>query len=104
MQNNTKGKSIASLILGIASVVLPWFYFSSIVSVIVGIIGIILAVQVRKFNDENKNMATAGLVLSIIGLVLSGIMVVCTICAVCALAGTGAALAGSDLSSLSGLY
>ena len=94
MQSNTKGKSIASLVLGIASVALPWFYFSSILSLIVGVVGIILSVQVRKLNDENKGMATAGLVLSIIGIVLSGIMVVCTICTVCVAAGAAGA-AGS---------
>lgn len=89
MQSNTKGKSIASLILGIASVALPWFGFSSILSLIASIVGIILSTQVRKCNDENKNMATAGLVLSIIGIVLSGIMLVCAICTVCAV-GTAA--------------
>lgn len=106
MQSNTKGKAIAGLILGIASLVLPWFGVTSFVSIITGIVGIILSVQVRKMNDENKGMATAGLVLSVIGLVLSGIMVVCTICALCAVGSLAAAAgaAGTDLSSLSGLY
>jgi flagellar biosynthesis protein FlhB len=89
--SNTKGKSIASLVLGIASVALPWFGFTSIVSIIAGIVGIILSVPVRKLNDENKNMATAGLVLSIIGIVLSGIMLVCVICSVCVIASAGSA-------------
>lgn len=94
MQNNTKGKAIAALVLGIVSVVLPWFYFSSIVSIVAGIVGIILGLQVRKAEDENKNMATAGFVLSIIGLALSGIMLVCTICTVCVAYGSVATLAG----------
>lgn len=99
MQNNTKGKAIAALILGIASVALPWFGFTSILAIVAGIVGLILSIQARKPMDENKGMATAGLVLSIIGIVLSGIMLVCTICAVCAVTS-----AASSLGSLAAYY
>lgn len=103
MQSNTKGMAIAGLIMGIASIVCPWLPvpFLSILALILGIVGIVLSVKVRKQNDENRGMATAGLVLSIIGVVLSGILFVCAICAACAVVGIAGA---ADLSSLSGLY
>lgn len=99
MQSNTKGKSIAALILGIASIALPWFGFTSILAIVAGVVGLVLSVQARKPMDENASMATAGLVLSIIGVVLSGIMLVCTICAVCAVTS-----AASSLGSLAAYY
>lgn len=95
MQSNTKGKAIASLVMGIASVVIPWIPvpFVTLIALVIGIVGLVISVKVRKLNDENKGMATAGLVLSIIGVVLSGIVFVCALCAICA-AGT-IALAGA---------
>ena len=64
--------SIASLILGIISLVLSFFGLG-IISVFTAIIGIILGVLGRK-DPEKKGMATAGLVCSIIALVLGIIM------------------------------
>lgn len=78
---NSKGKAIASLICGIVSVVLAWFGYGAIAGLAAGIVAIVLGVGVRKLNDENKNFATAGLVTGIIGVVLSGILLVCVICA-----------------------
>ena len=64
--------AIASLILGIISLVLSFFGLG-IISVFTAIIGIILGVLGRK-DPEKKGMATAGLVCSIIALVLGIIM------------------------------
>ena len=64
--------AIASLILGIISLILSFFGLG-IISVFTAIIGIILGVLGRK-DPEKKGMATAGLVCSIIALVLGVIM------------------------------
>ena len=64
--------AIASLILGIISLILSFFGLG-IISVFTAIIGIILGVLGRK-DPEKKGMATAGLVCSIIALVLGIIM------------------------------
>ena len=64
--------AIASLVLGIVSLVLSFFGLG-IISVFTAIVGIILGVLGRK-DPEKKGMATAGLVCSIIALVLGIIM------------------------------
>lgn len=86
---NSKGKAIASLICGIVSVVLAWFGYGAIAGLAAGIVAIVLGVSVRKLNDENKNFATAGFITGIIGVVLSGILLVCVICAAGTLATAG---------------
>ena len=86
---NSKGKAIASLICGIVSVVLAWFGYGAIAGLAAGIVAIVLGVGVRKLNDENKNLAMEGLVTGIIGVVLSGILLVCVICAAGTLATAG---------------
>lgn len=86
---NSKGKAIASLICGIVSVVLAWFGYGAIAGLATGIVAIVLGVGVRKLNDENKNFATAGFITGIIGVVLSGILLVCVICAAGTLASAG---------------
>lgn len=96
---NTKTKAIISLVCGIVSIVLPWFGWGCVLSLAAGIVALILAVKTRKLNDENKGMATAGLITGIIGIVLSGIMLVCVVCAVCVVASSEAALT-SALNSL----
>ena len=64
--------AIASLVLGIVSLVLSFFGLG-IISVFTAIVGIILGVLGRK-DPEKKGMATGGLVCSIIALVLGIIM------------------------------
>lgn len=83
---------VASLVLGIISIVcgivLPGFQW---VGAIVGLIGIILGAQGRK-NPEKKGIATAGLVCSIIGFILSIILYVACVACVGGLAALGSSM------------
>lgn len=73
---------VASLVLGIIAIVIGVFSSGLLgwLGAIVGIIGIILGALGRK-NAEKKGLATAGLVCSIIGLVLCLILYLA--CAAC---------------------
>ena len=85
--NNGKGFSIAALVLGIVAIVLAWFYMVNIAALVCGIVGIILAVKGKKLAKAAgapTGIATAGLVLSIIGTIIAGIgFLACTICVAC---------------------
>lgn len=71
---------VASLILGIVSTVIGVFFnYIGWLGAIVGIIGIILGAVARK--SAKSGVATGGLVLSIIGTVLSLILYIA--CAAC---------------------
>ena len=86
-----KGKAVASLVLGIISVVFAWFGYFAIISIILSIIGIALGVSAKKDMEAAgvytaRGMATAGFVLSLIALVLSAVVFVsCTLCISCAI-------------------
>ena len=82
---NPKGKncSIAALILGIVSIVLCFPYILSALAMACGIAGIICATNGLEAGQPTS-LATAGLVLSIIGLTLSSIsFFTCTLCVTC---------------------
>lgn len=87
MYNKGKNFSIAALILGICSVLFCWFYLISVISAACGIVGIVCATNGQKFCAEAgqpAGLATAGLVLSIIGLVFSSLsFLTCTLCITC---------------------
>lgn len=71
--------AVASLVLGICSLVFP-FIGLSWVSCLVGILGAILGSIARK-NDEKRSMATAGMVMSIISIALGLISwIACAAC------------------------
>ena len=75
-----KGAATASLVCGIIGVVLWFFGWSAIVSVILGIVGLVLASNAKKagFND---GLRTAGFVLSLLSLIFGGIIfVACVAC------------------------
>jgi hypothetical protein len=80
----TNGKAIASLVLGIISILSIFTGSFAFIGLICGIVGIILAVNAKKeiavSGDEGKGMATAGLVCAIIGTAIAGIGVVCVLC------------------------
>ena len=78
-ENKSNGLAIASLVLGIVSIVFSFIGLSIPLGLIVGIVGIILGVMARKKNP--CGMATAGLVLSIIGTILCALMFIA--CAAC---------------------
>jgi hypothetical protein len=85
-QQNTPGKgaAVASLVLGIISLVLCWWGWVGAISIVLSIIGIILGVSARKQlqPEQGRGMATGGMVCSIIALVLSTIVFIsCVICA-----------------------
>lgn len=73
-QQVTNGKAIASMILGILSIVTPY------IGLILGIIGIIFARKsFREINEHHQNgkgMAIAGLTTSIVGLCLYALILV----------------------------
>jgi len=89
--NNGRGLAIASLVLGIISIVLA-FIMPLFVGFVCGIVGIVLAVQARK--KEKTGMATAGLVCSIIGTIFGAISVICVVACV------GAAISAGFIDSL----
>lgn len=85
-----KGAATASMVLGIISVVLWFFGYSALVSVILGIVGLILAGNAKKAGFVG-GMQTAGFVLSLIGLIGAIFFVACVACA-----GAIGAVGGSD--------
>ncbi len=84
-----KGQAIASLVLGIISVVLWWFGYSAIVSVILSIVGLILAGNSKKAGFVG-GIRTAGFVLSLIGLIGGAIALVACVACTGLLAAAGA--------------
>ena len=93
----SKGLAIGSMVCGIISVLFCWAGYFALVALILGIVAIVLSVKAGKMaiNGHRPGMATAGLVLGIIGVVLSGIIFACALVA-CTSAGclscAGAAL------------
>lgn len=92
MENNGKGLSIAALVCGIIATVLAWFYMINIAALVLGIVGIVCAVSGKKkavAANAATGLATAGLVLSIIGTCLAGVgFLSCTLCVACAASST----------------
>lgn len=89
-----KGKAIGGLICGITSasfgLFLSYFFIPAFIGLAAGIVGLILSIQARKAMPYGMNgMATAGLVLSIIGLSWNVVfLAVCGICGGCGLCST----------------
>ena len=73
--------AVASLVLGIISVVCSFIGGLNFVGLVLGIVGIVLGVLGKKKTPEKSGMATAGIVLSIIGVVLTAIILIA--CAAC---------------------
>ena len=95
MENNAaKNKGIASLVLGIVSLVVLWFGYGSLIAMILSIIGIVLGVGARKelAPDQGRGLAPAGMVCSIIALILSTLWLLACVVCIGAVASMGATL------------
>jgi hypothetical protein len=90
-----KNKAIASLVCGVLAVISVFTGVFALAGLIIGIVGIILSVNIRKelqaIGDnvetdpglkEVKNMSMAGLICSIIGTAIAGIGFLCAACIV----------------------
>ena len=86
MQNNSKGLSVAGLVLGICALVIGLF-INGWVGLICGIVGIVLSAMGRnkaKMIGAPTGMATAGLVCSIIATAIIAVVVIAAIICVSA--------------------
>ena len=72
---NKHGYAIASLVLGILSVVFSCCYG---IGFILGVVGLVLAILARKSGNK-EGVCTAGIILSIIGLVIGVLMFILTV-------------------------
>ena len=80
---NGKNMSIVALVCGILGIVGSFFFIVQYFTLVLAIIGIVFGVKGRKTCEPNQTgMATAGLVLGIIGTVFSGVGAVCTLCVI----------------------
>lgn len=75
-QQESIGMAIASLVLGIVSIVTCCWWQ---VSIVVGIVGLVLGILHNKKQTTGKGMAIAGIVLSIVGLSISVIIIALTL-------------------------
>ena len=90
-----KGAAIGSLVCGIVSIVFWYFGVTSILSLVLGVVGLVLASNSKKAGFDG-GLRTAGFVLSIIGTVFGALIFVS--CIACA----GVLGAAGGLSALSG--
>jgi hypothetical protein len=80
MENQSNGKAVASLVLGIISLVFIFFGTFAFIGMIMAIIGLVLGIQAKKENPADGK-AKAGVVLSIIGLALCALtFLACVAC------------------------
>jgi hypothetical protein len=86
-QEKKDGKAIASLVLGIVSCIFIFIPGYSLIGIIPGVIGLILGISSKK--TAPSGLATAGIVLSIIGLAICAISFLVFIACVGAIASLG---------------
>lgn len=88
--NNAKNLSIAALVCGIVGIVGAFIPVVNYVSWVLPILGIIFGVKARKICEPSeRGMATAGMVLGIVGTAVGVLMVVCALCVVGAAMASG---------------
>lgn len=85
-----KGLAVGSLVCGIVAVICWFFGYSSAISVITGIIGLILAGKSKKQGFDG-GIRTAGFVLSLIGLIGGAFVFIACVACVGSLAALGLA-------------
>lgn len=81
----SNGMAIASLVLGILSMVCAFFGYSAILGLIFGIVGVVLGAKARKVSQTG--LATGGFVCSLIGLIFCAIGLVCAVACASAVLG-----------------
>lgn len=84
--NDSKGMAIASMILGIVSIVLCCIWY---ISLIAGIVGIVLGIMHNRKN-EKSGMATAGIICSVIGIILTIAILILAAIGIAAMGGISA--------------
>ncbi|MBO5232629.1 MAG: DUF4190 domain-containing protein [Clostridia bacterium] len=92
MEKASKGLSIAALVCGILGIVgsfIPVVCYFTLVLAILGIVFGAKAGKLAKANNEPKGLATAGLVLGIIGTAFGAVGVICVACAAAAIGAAG---------------
>lgn len=93
-ENDNRGQvpgqndAVVSLVLGILSVVLWFFGYSSILSVVLGVVGLVYASK-SKQRGFDGGIRTAGFVLSLIGVIGGAIVFVACIACVGAIGALG---------------
>ena len=82
MQNNSKGFSIAALVCGILGIIGSFIPVVCYFTFVLAVLGIVFGVLGRKkANPGETGLATAGLVLGIIGTAFGAVGIICIICA-----------------------
>ena len=84
-----KNASIASMVCGIIGVGFWFFGYTAIVSVILGIVGLVLASNAKKEGAEG-GIQTAGFVLSLLSLIFGAIFFVACVACIGAISAAGA--------------
>ncbi|MDR2458312.1 MAG: DUF4190 domain-containing protein [Clostridiales Family XIII bacterium] len=75
--SDPKSLATASFVLGIVAIVCIFTGYGGIVGVAAGIVGLVLGIKANKAFEPNKsNYATAGIIMSIIGLAMSALVFV----------------------------
>ncbi len=85
----SNGGAVASLVLGILSLICAFFGYGAFLGLVFGIIGTVLGAKARK--TSQTGLATGGFVCSLIGLIFSAVGLVCAIACVGALGTLSAA-------------
>ena len=80
------GLAIGSLVCGIIGIALWFFGYTCLISVVLGIVGLVLAGNAKK-EGNTEGIRTAGFIVSLIALII-GIIITLYLCLVVALVGT----------------
>ena len=90
MQNNSKGFSIAALVCGILGIIGSFFPVVCYFTFVLAVLGIVFGVLGRKkANPGETGLATAGLVLGIIGTAFAAVAIICVVCAASCIGAAG---------------
>lgn len=87
-QKNSNALAIAALVCGILGIIGSFIPVVCYFTLVLAILGIVFGVQARK--AEKTGLATAGLILGIIGTAFGAVGVICVVCAAGILGAAGA--------------